>query len=666
MQQAIDAGTIDRAIECVRLADGMMKRAEYPQAEEMFREVLGVLPELPEVNLHLGKAYYHQKKLRDAGKALVRELAYNPKASLGEIERYLGRIFAEQRPEVIPLEFRGEKAPKSWPEISLFMIIKNEEKYLERCLESVKDLVSEMIVLDTGSTDRSVEIAERFGAKVYHYEWDDDFAAARNEALKYPTREWVLMMDADNWLLPAEANKLKWAATSYKADLYLCDQMTWNTGEKAKGDSQVRLFRNGRGLRYASALHETLVPSALEHKLVIGATNIRIEHEAFVLDEDKLKHKRERNLVVLDKALAKEPGNVVYQILRANVLYELRRLENIQETLEAILSRVDDSYSSDLHLSQVYSELTNELVKNKEFEKLSGVLLDMLADFPFTVWVWASVGNLLTSVLGQPAWAARVLNRAAGLKVTEEDRQRMRTEDVEGELFNLRVRALFYAGERDRAAVLLLGRKSKLGQSEVDRRRILGEIQMKEGALDEALKIITPVSYQDMFTLRLAASICAAKEQWKEASNFQCMYLTWRRDPVLEDWEKLVEYENRSGCFAAASCAVRMAQQVCGENAAVLALGGVAALQRSRVDEAMLYLVKALLLEPENQGYRANLDKMAQGLGLEVVDLVRTQGIRWVKAQEYQWARKALELAMELNPGDEQAGQLLAMLQKLG
>src|SRR3989338_5592832 len=81
--------------------------------------------------------------------------------------------------------------------ISLCMITKNEEKYLEQCLNSVKDLVDETIIVDTGSTDKTKEIAKRFNAKVYDFKWADDFSAARNESLKHATKDWILILDAD-------------------------------------------------------------------------------------------------------------------------------------------------------------------------------------------------------------------------------------------------------------------------------------------------------------------------------------------------------------------------------------------------------------------------------------------------------------------------------------
>src|SRR4051794_40673333 len=90
-------------------------------------------------------------------------------------------------------------APKLNPDqkLSLCMIVKNESKHLANCLESVEGVVDEIIIVDTGSTDDTVEIAKSYGAKVYHYEWNDNFSDARNESIKYATGDWILVLDAD-------------------------------------------------------------------------------------------------------------------------------------------------------------------------------------------------------------------------------------------------------------------------------------------------------------------------------------------------------------------------------------------------------------------------------------------------------------------------------------
>jgi glycosyltransferase involved in cell wall biosynthesis len=88
------------------------------------------------------------------------------------------------------------------------MVVKNSADDLSTCLTSAADLVDEIIVVDTGSTDPSKEIAGRFGARVYDFAWVGDFAAARNESLRHATGEWLFWMDADEWIDDANRQKL--------------------------------------------------------------------------------------------------------------------------------------------------------------------------------------------------------------------------------------------------------------------------------------------------------------------------------------------------------------------------------------------------------------------------------------------------------------------------
>ncbi len=95
------------------------------------------------------------------------------------------------------------------PFVSVSMIVKNEEKDLARCLSSVKPFADEIVVVDTGSTDRTVEIAESFGASIHYFAWCEDFAAARNFALDRTHGEWVLHVDADEVAVVADPAALR-------------------------------------------------------------------------------------------------------------------------------------------------------------------------------------------------------------------------------------------------------------------------------------------------------------------------------------------------------------------------------------------------------------------------------------------------------------------------
>src|SRR5579872_6223363 len=95
------------------------------------------------------------------------------------------------------------------PSIGACMIVKNEQENLARCLGSLRGAVDDIVVVDTGSTDRTIEIALEFGARVFHFDWIDDFAAARNESLCYATTDWVIWMDGDDELIETEPGALR-------------------------------------------------------------------------------------------------------------------------------------------------------------------------------------------------------------------------------------------------------------------------------------------------------------------------------------------------------------------------------------------------------------------------------------------------------------------------
>src|SRR3989338_6646287 len=93
--------------------------------------------------------------------------------------------------------------------ISLCMIAKNEEKHIEECLNSVKDIVDEIIIVDTGRTDKTKQIGKKFNAKIFDFKWVDDFSAARNKSLKHATKDWILVLDADEVVESIDLNKIK-------------------------------------------------------------------------------------------------------------------------------------------------------------------------------------------------------------------------------------------------------------------------------------------------------------------------------------------------------------------------------------------------------------------------------------------------------------------------
>ncbi len=140
------------------------------------------------------------------------------------------------------------------PKLSVCMIVRDEEKTLPRCLKSVEPVANELIVIDTGSKDNTVLVANDLGAKVFHFEWCDDFAAARNESIKHATSDWVLQIDADEELVGDSIPHLRQCIRKPNVICYSikCDNGPTYTGPRFGWFDRLfrrhpRIFYHGRG-----------------------------------------------------------------------------------------------------------------------------------------------------------------------------------------------------------------------------------------------------------------------------------------------------------------------------------------------------------------------------------------------------------------------------------
>lgn len=155
------------------------------------------------------------------------------------------------------------------PRLSLCMIVKNEERFLRNCLESAKDVVDEIVIVDTGSTDGTLDIAREYGAKIVEHAWNDDFSEARNVSLDHATGNWALWLDADEEIAPESKQKFREALRSAPPHIggYLVMFRNWLSSPERKEGSEmaihhaVRLFRRVPGVRFTGRIHEQILRS---------------------------------------------------------------------------------------------------------------------------------------------------------------------------------------------------------------------------------------------------------------------------------------------------------------------------------------------------------------------------------------------------------------------
>jgi glycosyltransferase involved in cell wall biosynthesis len=294
-------------------------------------EEFGILPTCSlndEWNLHvlIGIAHHElgeDSRCRDALNRAA-ETAPDPVAALRaagiyffnrkDYERsreYLERVLAEkpgdETAEKLLREIPAAPGPaKREPAITCCMIVKNEEAFLRKCLESVKPYVDEIVIVDTGSTDATVSIAREFTEKVYIHPWEGSFSKARNQALAYVTGDWVFQIDGDEELTAGSGEAIRDAVRGAgDADALLVNIVSiYGGGSKRSSHSFERLFRNNGVIHYEGIVHNRVVGFR-----TLRQTRVELMHYGYNLEEKKANEKILRTTELLKRQICENPDD---------------------------------------------------------------------------------------------------------------------------------------------------------------------------------------------------------------------------------------------------------------------------------------------------------------------------------------------------------------------
>jgi tetratricopeptide (TPR) repeat protein len=309
-------GTDGREVEAMAAVFAAVARAAL--------DVLGDEPREPLILNYAGIAFYEVGELAPA-EALFKA-AHRLDPDLPHVERNLEEIARRRRqglthvklpaPLRMALKELGSRAkriaaqaqPAEGKTLSLCMIVKDEEAMLGRMLDAIHEHVDEIVVVDTGSQDRTVEIAESFGAKVLHHEWTGDFAEARNVSLEAATGDWIVYLDADEVLVDGDGPRLRaLLGQTWREAYYVV--MTNFVGHADDGHAMnfnaLRMFRNRPEYRFTGRLHEQWadnLPAYLPERLVIA--DVRVDHFGYLGVVRDEKDKSRRNLELLQRQAA--------------------------------------------------------------------------------------------------------------------------------------------------------------------------------------------------------------------------------------------------------------------------------------------------------------------------------------------------------------------------
>jgi glycosyltransferase involved in cell wall biosynthesis/tetratricopeptide (TPR) repeat protein len=199
--------------------------------------------------------------------------------------------------------------------LSVCMVVRDEEEQLPRALSSVAPVADEIIVVDTGSRDGTMAVAEAAGARVFQHEWKDDFAEARNESLRHATNAWIMVIDADQALDEHSRDEVRRLIESNDLTGYLVRQLNYTYKGPAGSHVEhltVRLFPNHPDIRYFGRVHEQVLASRADLPFVLRPCGVVLHHFGYEPDRYVERAKANRDRGILERAVREEPSSPLY------------------------------------------------------------------------------------------------------------------------------------------------------------------------------------------------------------------------------------------------------------------------------------------------------------------------------------------------------------------
>jgi glycosyltransferase involved in cell wall biosynthesis len=248
--------------------------------------------------------------------------------------------------------------------LSFCMIVKNEERNLPRCLDSVRDLAGELIVVDTGSADQTRRIATSYGAQVIPFDFTAvDFAAARNRAIARASGRWILMLDADETLDRASVPIVEsLVALGENAGYFLERHNHSSDSSSPTTDYVVRLFPNRPNYRYRGRVHETIDAAILSGGGRLRKTEIRIDHN-FASDRESRRRKNHWYIEILKEEIAADPSDDSRLDFLAAEYHQLEMFDEATGIAERIVRMRPRDAQAHLFLGTYHLVYQNDLVR---------------------------------------------------------------------------------------------------------------------------------------------------------------------------------------------------------------------------------------------------------------------------------------------------------------
>lgn len=298
--------------------------------------------------------------------------------------------------------------------IAAAMIVRDEERGIARCISSLKEAVDEIVVVDTGSTDNTASIAKELGAEVYHFQWSDNFAEARNFALAQVKSKWVLWIDADEWLDPDHIDAPRVVAGLFdrlkQPIALLVAQVNQLPGQVVVNHDMSRIHPVGHGIEWRGRIHEQLIHrDSVSHspgRLPRIAVNVRLLHDGYNPEVIAREEKLERNLRLLRMSVQDDPDDIASWGFLGRELLSLSRIEEAIAALRHA-EGLFDRCPWYRRLPEVRSNLIGALLIQEELEEARTVALRGTEENPEFPGHWFDLAKIDLALLDRHLQSAR-------------------------------------------------------------------------------------------------------------------------------------------------------------------------------------------------------------------------------------------------------------------
>lgn len=287
--------------------------------------------------------------------------------------------------------------------ISVCIITKNEEQNLDRCLSCIKDYPFEIVVVDTGSTDKTVEVAKKYTENIYHFDWIKDFAAARNFSISKASNDWILVLDADEFTYELDLEEIYRLIEQHPTGIGRLLRSSEDIAQTTSVDRVERLF-NRNVYHYERPIHEQVLPiDKKKTKLYTYPIPLCAEHAGYTGTRDDINKKAMRNLEILLASEKDFPDAYTYYQIGQSyyIMSEWKKACSYFEKALSFPLNPDAEYVRVMVVNYGYSLLHDERLNDavKFFEEYYQYF-ETYADYVFLVgYIYMKTGNYMKSAL---------------------------------------------------------------------------------------------------------------------------------------------------------------------------------------------------------------------------------------------------------------------------